>query len=73
MKPYYRIKGNYPDGRNKIVIEYKRYGKIISKTLPKPEVLLELMREKKDRLKVIKSTHKKRQLRGVHLPSPSFP
>lgn len=43
MKPYYRIKGKYPDGRNKIVIE-KKHGKkrkVISKTLPKPEMLLD--------------------------------
>ena len=41
MKPYYRSKGKYADGRKKIVIEYIEDGKLKSKALPKPEALLD--------------------------------
>ncbi len=42
MKPFYRIKGKFADGRNKIVIEQKiGKKKRITKTLPKPEILIE--------------------------------
>jgi len=40
-KPYYRIKGRYKDGRQRIVIEYGVEGKKQSRALPKPEVLLD--------------------------------
>lgn len=43
MKPYYRIKGAFPDGRNKIVIEEKIGRKVVSITLPKPEKLREIL------------------------------
>ena len=39
MKPYYRRKGNYLDGRMKIIIEKLEKKKIISKTLPLPEIM----------------------------------
>jgi len=53
MKPYYRTKGRYRDGRKKIVIEYQDNGKTKSIALPKPEIL-------RDSLKKEKFTHKKR-------------
>ena len=58
MKPYYRIKGKYPDKRNKIVIEQKhgKKRKVISKTLPKPEILLDNW----DTLKTFKIIKEKR-------------
>lgn len=52
MKPYFRFKGRYKDGRKKIAIEYVEKGKIRSCILPKPEILL-------DRLKSIVFTQKK--------------
>ena len=44
MKPYFRIKGKYKDGRKRVVIEWSldRWNKK-SKSLPKPEILLELL------------------------------
>lgn len=52
MKPYYRKKGKYKDGRIKVVIEYQKNGQIKSRALPKPEILL-------DRLNLIKITKEK--------------
>lgn len=43
MKSYYRKKGNYNDGRSKIVIEFIKEGKIKSCTLPKPEKMLKIL------------------------------
>lgn len=40
MKPYYRKKGKYADGRDRYVIEYEENGKIKQKSLPKPEEFL---------------------------------
>jgi len=49
MKPYYRKKGYYRDGRTKIVIEKENNKKIISKTLPLPEIMWLLLGQvKKD-------------------------
>ena len=47
MKPYYRTKGRYKDGRQRIVIEYEENGKIIGKSLPKPEELLDRLKNDK--------------------------
>ena len=43
-KPYFRIKGKYKDGRNRVVIEKKvdRWS-CTSKALPKPEILEKIM------------------------------
>ena len=45
MKPYYRIKGTYKDGRKRIIVEQKdENNKVIySKALPKPENQAKLM------------------------------
>ena len=43
MKPYYRRKGKYKDGRSRLVIEFKEGRDIKSKALPKPENLLKLL------------------------------
>ena len=43
MKPYYRKKGKYNDGRSKIAIEKQEGKKKIVKLLPKPEIMLELL------------------------------
>ena len=43
MKPYYRKKGKYNDGRAKIVIEKQIGKKQINKVLPKPEIMLKVM------------------------------
>jgi len=43
MKPYFRIKGRYGDGRKRVVIEWREGRDIKSKALPKPEKLLELI------------------------------
>ena len=43
MKPYFRIKGKYKDGRNRIIIEFTEKGKLKSCALPKPELLLKLI------------------------------
>jgi len=40
MKPYYTKKGKYEDGRNKIAIETEKDVKF----LPKPEVLIEILK-----------------------------
>ena len=49
MKPYYRKKGYYADGRTKIVIEKLDKKKIVSKTLPLPEIMWLLLGQvKKD-------------------------
>jgi len=40
MKPYYRYKGKFKDGRKRVVIDYEEDGKIKSKNIPKPEELL---------------------------------
>ncbi len=38
-KPYFRKKGTYKDGRDRIVLE-KQVGRVkITKNLPKPEIL----------------------------------
>ena len=41
MKLFYRKKGTYSDGRDKIVIEDRNTNQ--SRTLPKPEILWELL------------------------------
>ena len=48
MKPYFRIKGKFKDGRKRIVIEWvvDRWTKK-SKALPKPEKLLKILDTKK--------------------------
>jgi len=43
MKPYYRKKGKYMDGRAKIVIEKQIGKKQMSRSLPKPEIMLKIM------------------------------
>jgi len=43
MKPYFRSKGNYKDGRKRIIIEFMEKGKLKSCALPKPELLLKLI------------------------------
>ena len=43
MKPYYRKKGKYNDGRAKIVLEKQVGKKIMTKSLPKPEIMLKMM------------------------------
>lgn len=43
-KPYYRVKGRYKDGRQRIVIEAKASdGKKSSVAIPKPEDLIKLL------------------------------
>lgn len=42
-KPYYRSKGKYSDGRQRIVIEWAENGKKVSRALPKPEKLLDTL------------------------------
>jgi len=44
IKPYYRTKGKYTDGRQRIVIEWGKIGSKKCKTLPKPEVLLDTLK-----------------------------
>lgn len=41
MKPYYRSKGTYSDGRKRIVIEYMKDGQLKSMIMPKPEEMLD--------------------------------
>ena len=41
-KPFYRIKGKYKDGRQRVVIVYDEKKK--SKALPKPEVMLKVLK-----------------------------
>jgi len=36
-KPYFRVKGKYKDGRQRIVVEWVEDGKLKSRALPKPE------------------------------------
>ena len=43
MKPYYRKKGSYNDGRMKVVVEEQIKDKKITKNLPKPEIMLKVM------------------------------
>lgn len=43
MKPFYSIKGKFPDGRNKVVIVLKKRYRKITKTLPKPEKMWEIL------------------------------
>jgi len=43
IKPYYRKKGKYADGRARLVIEYIKGGRICSQALPKPERMLYLL------------------------------
>lgn len=43
MKPYYRDKGKYTDGRRRIVIEWEEKGKKTSLALPKPEKLKKIL------------------------------
>lgn len=43
MRPYYRKKGKYNDGRVRIMIERIENNKIKQKALPKPEVLWEIL------------------------------
>jgi len=47
MKPFYRVKGKFKDGRNKLVIEYNQDGKRKSKALPKPEEMLGRLKDEK--------------------------
>ena len=42
MKPFIRKKGKYKDGRSRYVIEDRK--KEISIALPKPEILIEILR-----------------------------
>lgn len=44
-KPYFRYKGRYADGRKRIVIEYYENGKLQGFAIPKPEKLLEILKE----------------------------
>lgn len=46
MKPFYRKKGHYADGRDRIVIEDKDNKKSVA--LPKPEVLTSLLEGSKE-------------------------
>lgn len=45
MKPYYRVKGKYADGRKRIIIEQKGFDNkvILSKAIPTPEKQLKIM------------------------------
>lgn len=43
IKPYFRTKGRYKDGRKRIVIEWKEGQDIKSFALPKPEKLLKII------------------------------
>ena len=48
MKPYFRKKGYYKDGRERVIIEWRvGSARTRSKALPKPEKLLKIL----DRLK----------------------
>lgn len=53
MRLFYRIKGRYRDGRNKIVIEDK--SERTSRALPKPEEMLKIL----DTLKLAKIKQEK--------------
>lgn len=48
MKPYYRVKGKYKDGRKRMIVEEKddKNKVIYSKALPKPETQIKLMDSK---------------------------
>lgn len=43
MKPFYRDKGKYKDGRRRVVIERRIGRDIKSKALPKPEILWDIL------------------------------
>jgi hypothetical protein len=43
MKKYYRRKGSYKDGRMKMVIESKTKKKTMSRTLPNPDIMWEML------------------------------
>jgi hypothetical protein len=43
MKPYFRDKGKYKDGRRRVVIEFKIGRDLKSIALPKPEKLLKIL------------------------------
>ena len=45
MKSFYRSKGKYNDNRQKILIQFEEGGKTKTITLPKPEVLIRILRE----------------------------
>ena len=49
FKPYYRVKGKYRDNRNRIVIEFLEDNKVKSLAIPKPEDLLKLLRELREK------------------------
>lgn len=44
MVPRIRVKDRYSDGRKRYIIEYLENGKIRTCILPKPEVLLDLLK-----------------------------
>ena len=48
MKPYFRTKGKYTDGRKRVVIEWKEGQDTKSCALPKPEKLLQLIGQVKN-------------------------
>jgi len=41
MKPFYSVKGKYPDGRKKIIIVRKAGKNKTTWVLPKPEILIQ--------------------------------
>jgi hypothetical protein len=79
MKPYYTKKGKYADGRQRIVIRREALnlltGECVTKDvhLPKPELLLDLLRDR-DRLpKNNKENKGEKELgKDVHLKSPKY-
>ena len=59
MKPYYRIKGKYKDNRQRIVIEWKvKKNKKKSVSLPKPELLLEILLDTTKKEEITKENDK---------------
>jgi len=44
MKPRYRFKGKYADGRRRVVIEFEEERKIKTKFIPKPDKLLSVLK-----------------------------
>lgn len=49
MKPYFRFKGKYSDGRRRLVVEYEEEGKIKSIAMGKPEEELDRLTRTKNK------------------------
>lgn len=52
IKPTYRFKGKYEDGRRLVVVEWKQGNKIFSRSIPKPEVMQELLSKRIKKSKI---------------------